>query len=299
MLNSLRHLKLALATLICVVGLFSCQRINHSNEAEDFEDAKEFLYFQHASWIAVQFAEHINATGSTLGLNVKMMDSLSKQLKSTYLIIDSSYLDNNGIEYELAFNKQNSGNYSPYENFTPYQFEGKLNITVDQNYREINSKSEINISESNPLIVEYPNFGRVKVYGTIELERISVSSIRVKYKDFKIVSEDDSYHWDADLEYSWLKGLDTDGLWNDQIQFKGNGKLVELGEKEDQSEFQILSPLTKSFEPGCSDYFQMGSLLLSTKEDKFNIDFDPFKNGSCSSLVRITNEKGELEFTGP
>lgn len=299
MLKRFLGVRFAIATVIFFAGFSSCQRINDSSEVEDFEEAKEFLYAQHATWVAVQIAEHINSTGSTLGLNTFMMDSLTKQLKSTYLINDSSYLDNTGIEYELYFNPQNASNYNPYEHFTAYKFDGKLKVVVDQNYREIGSKSEIIIDENNPFIIDYPSFGMVKIFGTIEMERTAVSTVKLKYKDFKVIFDSDTYDWSADLEYSWLLGAETDGLWNDQIQFTGNGKLVEKDDSNDQAEFTIVNVLTKSFEPGCSDYFQFGSLSLSTKDDDFLIDFDPFKNGSCSSLVRISNRKGELEFVGP
>jgi hypothetical protein len=291
--------KLSIAAMLFVAWLSSCQRINQSSESKDFEDAKEFLYVQHATWVAVQIAEHINSTGSTLGLNTFMMDSLSKQLKSTYFIKDSSYLDNNGIEYELYFNPQNASIYNPYQHFTSYKFDGKLKVIIDQNYREIGSKSEIIIEESNPFMIDYPSFGMVKIFGTIEMERTAVSTINIKYKDFKVVFDSDKFNWDADIEYSWLSGAETDGLWNDQIQFKGNGYLAEQDDSNDKAEFSIVNVLTKSFEPGCSDYFQFGSLSLKTHDDEFLIDFDPFKNGSCSSLVRISNRKGELEFVGP
>ncbi len=299
MLKRFLRVRFAFAAVLFFAGFSSCQRINDSSEAEDFEEAKEFLYAQHATWVAVQIAEHINSTGSTLGLNTFMMDSLTKQLKSTYLINDSSYLDNNGIEYELYFNPQNASNYNPYEHFTTYKFDGKLKVVVDQNYREIGSKSEIIIDENNPFIIDYPLFGLVKIFGTIEMERTAVSTVKLKYKDFKVIFDSDTYDWSADVEYSWLLGAETDGLWNDQIQFTGNGKLLEVDDSNDQAEFTIVNVLTKSFEPGCSDYFQFGSLSLSTKDDDFLIDFDPFKNGSCSSLVRISNRKGELEFVGP
>lgn len=299
MLIRFLRVRFAFAAVLFVAGFSSCQRINDSSEAEDFEEAKEFLYAQHATWVAVQIAEHINSTGSTLGLNTLMMDSLTKQLKSTYLINDSSYLDNTGIEYELYFNPHNASNYNPYEHFTAYKFDGKLKVVVDQNYREIGSKSEIIIDENNPFIIDYPSFGMVKIFGIIEMERTAVSKVKLKYKDFKVIFDSDTYDWSADIEYSWLLGAETDGLWNDQIQFTGYGKLVEKDDSNDQSEFTIVNVLTKSFEPGCSDYFQFGRLSLSTKEDDFLIDFDPFKNGSCSSLVRISNRKGELEFVGP
>jgi hypothetical protein len=277
----------------------SCERINHSLEEEDFKEAKEFLYFQHATWVAVQIAEHINSTGSTLGLNTTMMDSLTKQLKSTYTLIDSSYLDNNGIEYELDFNPQNGNIYNPYEHFTSYKFDGKLSVKVDQNYREIGSKSEVYIDENQPFIIDYPSFGEVKIYGTIQIERTAASTIKLDYKNFKVVFDSDVFDWKSEVEYTWLVGSETDGLWNDQIRFIGDGNYSEKDEVDEKTEFAIVNALTKSYEPGCSDYFQLGSLSLKTHENNFLIDFDPFKNGSCSSLVRISNQKGELEFVGP
>ena len=299
MLTRKLRMGLRIGVMVFLAVFSSCERINDSAHKEDFEDAKSFLYFQHAAWVSIQMAEHINSTGSTLGINFKSLDTLSKQLNAEFNIFDSTYLDNNGIQYELSFTENTHQNYNPYLHFTRYHFDGKLNVEVNQNYREIGSKSTLTITESSPLKIDYPGFGKVEIYGKIELERTGPNLIKVDYKDFKIRFDSEIYDWDADLEYSWLKGAETDGIWNDQIKITGKGEYVEKDESDGYSEFNILNHLTKSFEPGCSDYIQTGIVTLKTEHGEYVLDFDPFKNASCGSLVRINRKNEEFEFQGP
>ena len=229
--------------------------------------------------------EHINSRFSQEGMDILVKQKLETELNAEILWIDSVF----GNNEEVALNIELKGN----NRIFPNDYTGEMEITVKRNYLELGSEVSVQISNTNPLTIDDDKDESYSLRGSIEIQRTLTNTIEVDLQGVSIVSESDSYQWEGLLTYEWVSGENIPGVINDIINVSGDGTLKD--ENKIEFSWDITTPLTWNIEPYCTRYFTSGVLLVKDDE-RYNINFDPFENGACNDIVKITKAGKSYEI---
>jgi len=229
--------------------------------------------------------EHINSRFSQEGMDILVKQKLETELNAEILWIDSVF----GNNEEVALNIELMGN----NRIFPNDYTGEMEITVKRNYLELGSEVSVQISNTNPLTIDDDKDESYALRGSIEIQRTLTNTIEVDLQGLSIVSESDSYQWEGLLTYEWVSGENIPGVINDIINVSGDGTLKD--ENKIEFSWDITTPLTWNIEPYCTRYFTSGVLLVKDDE-RYNINFDPFENGACNDIVKITKAGKSYEI---
>ncbi len=221
--------------------------------------------------------EHINSRFSQEGMDILVKQKLETELNAEILWIDSVF----GNNEEVALNIELMGN----NRIFPNDYTGEMEITVKRNYLELGSEVSVQISNTNPLTIDDDKDESYALRGSIEIQRTLTNTIEVDLQGLSIVSESDSYEW--------VSGENIPGVINDIINVSGDGTLKD--ENKIEFSWDITTPLTWNIEPYCTRYFTSGVLLVKDDE-RYNINFDPFENGACNDIVKITKAGKSYEI---
>ena len=231
--------------------------------------------------------DHIQSRNEYLSYSRILADSLENELNLDIDILDSSYVDGDGIQLEIKFNNNSS-------NFDRKLRSGVISISTDFNYREVGSQSSVVIKDD--FIVTSVNGNKIKIHGSMKLER-TINGLNISSNDLEV--DDDKFEANLDLNLFcvWERGESNPGLVGDKIKFTGNMNFDI--DHDDNAQLKIDVPLQKMFEYGCSDFFQAGQFTFKTNEEQFLIDYDEFDNQACNNIVKVIRGGKEFEVAIP
>lgn len=229
--------------------------------------------------------EHINSRFSKEGMDLLVTQKLEAELNAEILWIDSVFGNNEEVVLKMKLMGNNR--------IFPNDYTGEMEITVKLNYLELGSEVSVKISNTHPLIIDDEKNESYSLRGIIEIQRILTNTIEVDLQGLSIITGSDTYQWEGSLTYEWVSGENTPGVMNDIIHVSGNGTLED--ENEIEFSWDITTPLSWNLEPYCTRYFTSGVLLVKD-DDRYNINFDPFENGACNDIVKITKAGRSYEI---
>lgn len=276
----------AIILLTIVLALGACERIFDKPETRLNLPRGVVASFNavSATW---EMIDHIQSRNEYLNYSRILADSLENELNIDISILDSSYIDGDGIELQITFNNSSSS-------FDRKVRNGVVLISTDFNYREVGSKSRIEIMDDFEIISV--NGNKMNIKGFLQLER-TINGLELSTNDLEV--EDDKFesYLDLNLFYTWDKGESTPGLSGDKIKFSGNVKLDIDNSKDALINIDV--PLQKTIEYGCSDFFQAGQFTFKSDDDQFLIDYDEFSNQACNDIVKVIRGGKEFEISIP
>lgn len=261
-----------------------CEKI-YEEPKDSVKEGIEAIDQLNSSVSILPVIEHINSRFSQEGMDILVKQKLEKELNAEIIWIDSVF----GNNEEVALKIELMGN----NRIFPNDYTGEMEITVKRNYLELGSEVSVQISNTNPLIIDYEKNESYSLSGSIEIQRTLINTIEVDLHGLSIVSDSDVYKWEGLLTYNWVSGENIPGVINDIIDLSGDGTLKE--ENEIEFSWDITTPLTWNIEPYCTRYFTSGILLIKDDE-RYNINFDPFENGACNDIVKITKAGRSYEI---
>lgn len=261
-----------------------CEKI-YEEPKDSVKEGIEAIDQLNSSVSILPVIEHINSRFSQEGMDILVKQKLEKELNAEIIWIDSVF----GNNEEVALKIELMGN----NRIFPNDYIGEMEITVKRNYLELGSEVSVQISNTNPLIIDYEKNESYSLRGSIEIQRTLINTIEVDLQGLSIVSDSDVYKWEGLLTYNWVSGENIPGVINDIIDLSGDGTLKE--ENEIEFSWDITTPLTWNIEPYCTRYFTSGILLIKDDE-RYNINFDPFENGACNDIVKITKAGRSYEI---
>lgn len=261
-----------------------CEKI-YEEPKDSVKEGIEAIDQLNSSVSLLPVIEHINSRFSQEGMDILVKQKLEKELNAEIIWIDSVF----GNNEEVALKIELMGN----NRIFPNDYIGEMEITVKRNYLELGSEVSVQISNTNPLIIDYEKNESYSLRGSIEIQRTLINTIEVDLQGLSIVSDSDVYKWEGLLTYNWVSGENIPGVINDIIDLSGDGTLKE--ENEIEFSWDITTPLTWNIEPYCTRYFTSGILLIKDDE-RYNINFDPFENGACNDIVKITKAGRSYEI---
>lgn len=261
-----------------------CEKI-YEEPKDSVKEGIEAIDQLNSSVSILPVIEHINSRFSQEGMDILVKQKLEKELNAKIIWIDSVF----GNNEEVALKIELMGN----NRIFPNDYIGEMEITVKRNYLELGSEVSVQISNTNPLIIDYEKNESYSLRGSIEIQRTLINTIEVDLQGLSIVSDSDVYKWEGLLTYNWVSGENIPGVINDIIDLSGDGTLKE--ENEIEFSWDITTPLTWNIEPYCTRYFTSGILLIKDDE-RYNINFDPFENGACNDIVKITKAGRSYEI---
>lgn len=261
-----------------------CEKI-YEEPKDSVKEGIEAIDQLNSSVSILPVIEHINSRFSQEGMDILVKQKLEKELNAEIIWIDSVF----GNNEEVALKIELMGN----NRIFPNDYIGEMEITVKRNYLELGSEVSVQISNTNPLIIDYEKNESYSLRGSIEIQRTLINTIEVDLQGLSIVSDSDVYKWEGLLTYNWVSGENIPGVLNDIIDLSGDGTLKE--ENEIEFSWDITTPLTWNIEPYCTRYFTSGILLIKDDE-RYNINFDPFENGACNDIVKITKAGRSYEI---
>ena len=261
-----------------------CEKI-YEEPKDSVKEGIEAIDQLNSSVSLLPVIEHINSRFSQEGMDILVKQKLEKELNAEIIWIDSVF----GNNEEVALKIEMMGN----NRIFPNDYIGEMEITVKRNYLELGSEVSVQISNTNPLIIDYEKNESYSLRGSIEIQRTLINTIEVDLQGLSIVSDSDVYKWEGLLTYNWVSGENIPGVINDIIDLSGDGTLKE--ENEIEFSWDITTPLTWNIEPYCTRYFTSGILLIKDDE-RYNINFDPFENGACNDIVKITKAGRSYEI---
>ena len=261
-----------------------CEKI-YEEPKDSVKEGIEAIDQLNSSVSILPVIEHINSRFSQEGMDILVKQKLEKELNAKIIWIDSVF----GNNEEVALKIELMGN----NRIFPNDYIGEMEITVKRNYLELGSEVSVQISNTNPLIIDYEKNESYSLRGSIEIQRTLINTIEVDLQGLSIVSDSDVYKWEGLLTYNWVSGENIPGVLNDIIDLSGDGTLKE--ENEIEFSWDITTPLTWNIEPYCTRYFTSGILLIKDDE-RYNINFDPFENGACNDIVKITKAGRSYEI---
>lgn len=286
MINKVSTSFRAFALLIIVLSFVACERIFDKPETRLNlpRGVVASLNAVSATW---EIIDQIQSRNEYLNYSRILADSLENELNIIINILDSSYIDGDGIEIKITFNNSSSL-------FDRKLRSGVILISTDFNYREVGSKSNVQIQDD--FEITSVNGNKMKIHGSLQLER-TISGLKISSSNIEVEDNKFESYLDLNLFCSWVKGESNPGLMGDQITFSGNVKL-DIDDSKD-AVINIDVPLQKTIEYGCSDFFQSGQFTFKSDDDQFLIDYDEFDNQACNDIVKVIRGGKEFEISIP
>jgi hypothetical protein len=294
-LKILQKTKLIICTMLMAVvsSFWGCSKI-YEVQNEDLRSQIAFNNNINDFLSIYEIIEHINSTKSSQGIKRVNLDSLEKQTNCKITIIDSITTDGDGYAYRIKFADyqknfdQSALNYDGKARF------GSVLVEISQNYREINTTSTISIGDTNAFYSGTLNNPIKKFTGKINLNRSSLGVLSMSFNQVKMVSETDSIILNGKFDVQWSSGDNTDGLFNDVINYNGDGTFSY--NNLPNSTWKSSLALVKNIENGCSANIVKGILQIDNNDLRYRIDFDPFNNMSCDNIAKIYSAGKEYEI---
>jgi len=289
MLKPLGKIKLTLIVtilgLLGVLNLTSCSKILDEVEPEDIQlptstakNIKDLIsYFE--------VVELINSTHSSNGINRVNFDSLERKINCKLEIIDSLISDGDGYQYKVIFPKKNSINPSNI-NYDGQSRFGSFVVDLNFNYRELNAKSLITIDSSNQCFIGKSDGELTQIWGSVKFERFVTNKVNFTFNKVYFLRKNVQYQLTGSFDINWLVGETTDGIENDNIAFSGSGTGIYMNEV---FRWKTNLAVEKNYEFGCEANLVKGILQIEpiSNDKVFKVDFDPFNNKSCDSIIKI------------
>jgi hypothetical protein len=282
------------AILIAAVSVFvGCTKI-YEVQNEDLNSQIKFNNNINDFLSIYEIVEHINSTKSSFGIKRTNLDSIEKQANCKINIIDSITSDGDGYTYRIQF-----PDYKKDFNQSALNYDGKARfgsvlVDVSQNYRELNTTATISIGDTNAFYIGSLNNPIKKFTGKINLNRSSIGVLSMSFNQVKMVNDIDSMVFSGQLAIQWSSGESTEGLFNDVINYNGDGTFSH--NNLPNTFWKTSSALVKNIENGCSANIVKGILQIDNNDLRYRIDFDPFNNMSCDNIAKIYSAGKEYEI---
>lgn len=284
----IRKAQFAILGLVVTI-LSSCERI-YTTPEENIELPKKVASITEAILSVTEMVEHVNSTNSTQDLQRNIFNDLEKEIGCSLTILDSITTDGDGYEYLAQF----SGIKSRFDRKRRF---GKLNVSLSKNYREIGASAIVSIPPNEAFKIYSLNDSLTEIFGDIAFERTNLNQIRLNYSHLTVLQNKKSYSVNGNYLINWVSGAETDGLIWDEIKISGDGDF--LIDNKEESEWDIILPLEKNYEYGCSENLVKGIIEINRVGERFKVDFDPFNNKSCNNIVKIYYAGKEFEVRIP
>jgi len=285
---------LLFAILIATVSVFvGCSKI-YEVQNEDLRSQISFNNNFNDFLSIYEIVEHINSTKSSQGIKRTNLDSIEKQANCKIIIIDSITSDGDGYTYRIQFPEYKKGFNQSALNYDGKARFGSVLVDVSQNYRELNTTSTISIGDTNAFYIGSLNNPIKKFSGKINLNRSLLGVLSLSFNQVKMVTEVDSIIFSGQLAIQWSLGESTEGLFNDVINYNGDGTFSY--NNLPNTSWRTSLTLVKNIENGCSANIVKGILQIDKNDLRYRIDFDPFNNMSCDNIAKIYSAGKEYEI---
>ncbi len=245
----------------------------------------------------LEVVELINSTKSYDGLKRANFDSLERIMNCKLTIIDSLTTDGDGYLYKVNFPTK-TVNVNPkdknYDNL--YRF-GSFEVELNFNYREINAISTVKIDSTQHCYIANGIGEFTQIIGDFKFERNITNKINITLTNTALIYQNNfPMYLSGDFLVSWTYGESTEGIFNDVMVYNGSGIGNFLLEP---FKWNTSLPFEKNHEYGCAANIVKGVLELESlaTNKKFRVDFDPFNNKSCDSIIKIYILGKEYEIT--
>ncbi len=271
----------------------SCENI-YEEPSDNVNEAVDFSLALHTPISLVEIIEHINSELLNKGLFKVQADSLSLQLGATVSVLDSIFVDDDSIIYEINF----PGNLPSMLDRKVRK--GTIQVAINFNYTEVGGLYNVKILDANPYQLNLPDGSIFTMKGNFEIERLLNDRYKVNLDKLKIEAETTTglklFECQGNLNYHNITGQQIPGLVGDVLEFEGAGNW-----KNEKSTYNwnVTLPLQLRYDYGCSDYANKGIVVLIKDFNRYNIDFDPFGTGACNRIVNITKGGSAFEITLP
>lgn len=291
--------RLTLACIACVTLFFvgACSRINESVGSENIQIPSIASKNLKSLFSYLEVVEMINSTKSNYGIKRTTFDTLEKLINCKLIILDSLTTDGNGFKYKVVFPNKVETLTPAIRNYDGnYRF-GSFIVDLNFNYREINAVSIIKIDSSSGCYIANNAGEMTQILGDIQFERIITNKINLSVVNGQFKSQNNlPMIFNGDFSVSWIDGESTDGILNDVMVYNGSGNGIYADES---FKWNTSLPLEKNLEYGCASNIVKGVLQIEVIESKkiFRVDFDPFNNKSCDSIIKIYILGKEYEIT--
>lgn len=271
--------------LLGMLNLSSCSKILDEVGQEDIQlptsaakNIKDLIsYFE--------VVELINSTHSSNGINRVNFDSLERKINCNLEIIDSLISDGDGYQYKVIFPKKTKidASVQNYDGLTRF---GTFLVDLNFNYRELNAQSTVTIDSTDQCFIGKSDGELTQIWGSVKFQRFVTNKINLLFNQVYFSRKNLIHQLTGSFDLIWLAGETSDGIENDNIAFSGSGIGVYIN---DAYRWKTNLAIEKNYELGCESNLIKGILQIEpTSNDKvFKIDFDPFNNKSCDSIIKI------------
>ncbi len=234
----------------------------------------------------VEVIEFINSTKSSAGLSRTNFDSLERLINCKLEIIDSLISDGDGYRYKVVFPSINQKIMTSMKNYDGRVRLGSFFVDLNFNYKELNAKSEIVLDSSSHCFIGEIGGTFTQIFGAVKFERLVTNKVILSFDKLHFLSNNIDNQLSGTLITSWVAGENTDGILNDNMFYFGNGTGFYQNEPYN---WKTNLAIEKNMEFGCCANLIKGIIQIEpVNSDKlFKIDFDPFNNKSCDSIVKI------------
>lgn len=270
---------------IGLLSVQSCENI-HNNQDDEIETHEAYLIFQNQLFSIYEIIEEIADQTTPQGLPDRWKSPmLPKNLKIEKK--DSSYLDGDGVEFEVDFGDWDANVKMPL-GLDEKVKAGKLKVKIDKFYQEIGSEMKVEFDNSDPFVIG-DSMCPQKWQGEIEFVRLDYNIMKVISNSLQMNATNGSKSATCDLKIERISGVGTPGIFEDT--YKVTGKVDANIENDDFLTISINSPLLKRVEWGCSSSPLKGILVIQGDKEEnkqgVTVDFDPFNNEACDDWVRL------------
>ncbi len=287
----------AAIALTSILFLHGCSKLNETVANENIQLPTQASRNLKNLFSYLEIVELINSTKSYDGLKRSNFDSLERMINCKLTIIDSLTTDGDGYLYKVNFpNKADKLNPKDKNYDNQYRF-GSFDVELNFNYREINAISTIKIDSTQQCYIANGSGEFTQIIGDFKFVRNTTNKINISLGNVAVIYQNSiPMYLNGDFLVSWTQGEGTDGIFNDVMVYSGSGTGVFLLEP---FKWNTSLPLEKNQEYGCAANIVKGVLQLeSLATDKiFRVDFDPFNNKSCDSIIKIYILGKEYEIT--
>ncbi len=200
-------------------------------------------------------------------------------------ILDGDFEDGDGVEVLIDFGVMGLEPCGLLCKDNKYRA-GKICITLDKPYSEIDANLSVSFSETHPF---YSGNGKEmnKIEGEFMFKRISEDELMLHCGELKVTtSENDAITVGGDLAVTWIENNGM-GIINDKLTFDG---ILRFASVDDELIFEIVEPLYKEYGLSCAQYIKTGRMEVDAMNSASNIsvDFDPNNDAPCDNTVCIT-----------
>jgi len=270
---------------IGVLGVQSCENI-HQNQGDEIETHDEYIVFQNQLFSIFEIIEEIADQTTPQGLPEHWKSPmLPKNIKIEKK--DSSYLDGNGVEFEVDFGTWKNNIQLPLDLDGKVKA-GKFKVRIDKFYQEIGSHMSVEFNGSEPFMIG-DSSAPLTWMGEMEFIRMDFNLLKVTANSLQMEVLNLKRTASCNLKIEKTSGMGTPGIFEDS--YKVSGDVLANVDEDDLLKVTINSPLVKRVEWGCSSSPLKGILIIQGEKDEnkqgVTVDFDPFNNEACDDWVRL------------